>query len=221
MVMDGTSDTANKTHRTIFAELLESNLPESAKSIEKMTGEAQVVLGAGSVTTAHTLATMTYHMLANPDILARARKEIANVMPQSSHQPPDLHKLEELPYFVGPLTLPLNFQSYMTTQDRLYTRKPALFPRRGRPHHTHFARTDEIPRLGHPRRRPDQHVHPHDAPRRKRFPRPHEIQTGSMASEGRSRATRSIFFQLRQGASLLYRHVVSFPSLPFLELSNI
>lgn len=107
--MDGTTDSANKTHRTIFADLLESNIPESAKSIDNMTGEAQIVLGAGSVTTAHTLATMTYHMLANPDILARARKEITDVMPQSSHQPPDLHKLEALPYFVGPLTLPLYF----------------------------------------------------------------------------------------------------------------
>lgn len=111
--MSGNNDFANKNHRTIFAELLESDLPESEKSIDHLTGEAQLILAAGSVTTAHTLAVATYHLLANPEILARVRKELAEVMPQSSSDPPSLQQLESLPYFVSsptPLLSPNDLQ---------------------------------------------------------------------------------------------------------------
>lgn len=90
-----------KARRTIFTELLDSDLPESEKSIDHLSDEAQVILGAGSMTTAHVMAVMTFHLLKNPDKLDRLCTELQGVMPDTPHTAPSLQKLEALPYFVS------------------------------------------------------------------------------------------------------------------------
>lgn len=83
--------------RTIFHELLESDLPESEKGLERLWQEGQVVVGAGADTTANTLNTITYHLLANPSILKTLHDELKAAIPD-----PRVHAtlkvVEQLPY---------------------------------------------------------------------------------------------------------------------------
>ncbi|KAI4254729.1 MAG: hypothetical protein L6R42_007068, partial [Xanthoria sp. 1 TBL-2021] len=81
----------------IFAALLGSNLPPQEKSADRMSSEGMGLLVAGSETTAQTLSITTYHMLANPDILAELRKQLENAIPEAGTLPP-LAELEAVPY---------------------------------------------------------------------------------------------------------------------------
>lgn len=53
---------------------------------------------AGTTTIAHYLRTTTYHILANPIVLARLQAELKTIMPDSSVLPP-FKDLTKLPYF--------------------------------------------------------------------------------------------------------------------------
>lgn len=55
------------------------------------------MIGAGGITTQHTLKTITYHILANPHVLAKLTAELKAAMPDPS-VPTPLQQLEHLPY---------------------------------------------------------------------------------------------------------------------------
>ncbi|KAI9705095.1 MAG: hypothetical protein M1836_006878 [Candelina mexicana] len=68
-------DYHNKSHLTIFHELLnDKDLPPQEKTISRLSDEGQVVVFAGSETTAHTLSAIHFHLLDNPSKLERRRK---------------------------------------------------------------------------------------------------------------------------------------------------
>lgn len=81
----------------IFAGLLRSNLPPQEKTADRMSSEGMGLLVAGSETTAQTLSTTTYHILANPGILAELRKQLEHAIPDAETLPP-LAYLEAIPY---------------------------------------------------------------------------------------------------------------------------
>lgn len=85
-----------------------NHLPPSELTTPRLTEEAFTLLGAGTVTTAHTLATTLYHLLANPSKLARARAELAPLFYSNSNslaKPPTWTDLEHhLPYLSAVLT---------------------------------------------------------------------------------------------------------------------
>ncbi|KAI4220486.1 MAG: hypothetical protein L6R36_007588 [Xanthoria steineri] len=81
----------------IFAGLLRSNLPPPEKSADRMSSEGMGLLVAGSETTAQTLSITTYHILANPNILAELRKQLQVAIPEAGTLPP-LADLEAVPY---------------------------------------------------------------------------------------------------------------------------
>ena len=84
--------------RTIFHEILHSDIPESEKSTPRLVDEAMVLAIAGSDTTASTLVALTYHVLSDRQIFHRLREELESVMPDAS-QAPDPAKLDKLPFF--------------------------------------------------------------------------------------------------------------------------
>ena len=75
-------------------------LPESEKDPARVKGEAQIVMGAGTLTTSHALKTATYHILANPPIHARLMAELAEKWPDTSGAP-DLRQLESMTYLMA------------------------------------------------------------------------------------------------------------------------
>ena len=95
----GESESEGKESRTptIFQALLESNIPDSEKSVQRLAEEAQTVVSAGTLTTSHFLTATTYHVLANPPILKRLRQELENAIPDPAHLPSTV-ELEKLPY---------------------------------------------------------------------------------------------------------------------------
>jgi cytochrome P450 len=57
--------------KTIFHEILESDIPNEEKSFERLWQEAQVIIGAGADTTVNAFTVTHFHLLDNPDILKK------------------------------------------------------------------------------------------------------------------------------------------------------
>ncbi|KAH6886986.1 cytochrome P450 [Thelonectria olida] len=83
--------------KTIFHEILRSDIPSSEKETKRLADEAMVLVIAGSETTASTMAAITYHLLADPKLMARLKDELATVMPDPN-QLPDPSDLASLPF---------------------------------------------------------------------------------------------------------------------------
>jgi cytochrome P450 len=83
--------------RTIFHEIIRSDIPEPEKQTKRLTDEAMVILVAGSETTASTLAAITYHLLADRQLLNRLKAELGTVMPEPNSLP-IASKLDNLPF---------------------------------------------------------------------------------------------------------------------------
>jgi cytochrome P450 len=92
----------DKMHPTIFHELLASDLPQHEKSYERLWQEGSALIGAGVETTSNTLIVSLYHLLQNPEKLARLKKELEEAIPDPSKLAP-WAKLETLPYLTAVL----------------------------------------------------------------------------------------------------------------------
>ncbi|KAH8664069.1 cytochrome P450 [Xylariales sp. PMI_506] len=82
---------------TIFASLFESDLAKHEKTDDRMSNEAVALMGAGTETTSWTLAVLTYHLLSQPDKLARLTAELNDAVSDPLTLPP-WTVLEKLPY---------------------------------------------------------------------------------------------------------------------------
>ncbi|KAL9056961.1 MAG: hypothetical protein Q9162_002627 [Coniocarpon cinnabarinum] len=85
---------------TIFHQILHSKLPPSEKQVERLVQEGQVLLGAGSETTARAIYLSVVHLLKHADLLSRLRQELQTVMPSASSEP-TLQQLEQLPFLTA------------------------------------------------------------------------------------------------------------------------
>jgi len=95
-----TDDYGKSSHATIFHEILKSDLPPNEKTVDRLWQEAQILVAAGTETTAWTLSVITFHLLSNPHQLQRLRRELEEVMPNPA-KPASCTELEKLPYLVG------------------------------------------------------------------------------------------------------------------------
>jgi cytochrome P450 len=86
-----------KEGRTIFGSLLESDLPPSEKSVQRLTDEATALFVAGTETISWALTVITYHVLSRPEMLKKLTAEVAQVV-DSSGELPSWAALEKLPY---------------------------------------------------------------------------------------------------------------------------
>lgn len=85
------------THPTIFKKLLESHLPQQEKTIDRLQDEGVTLVGAGQETVKATLTIATYHILQKPSVLQKLKEELLTHFPNLAN-PPELSKLEQLPY---------------------------------------------------------------------------------------------------------------------------
>ena len=83
---------------SLFRYIVNSDMPESELSVERLTKEAQVLLGAGTASTARTLDFISYYILSNPHIRSRLGKELEDVMADYPKEVPSRAQLEKLPY---------------------------------------------------------------------------------------------------------------------------
>ena len=85
---------------TIFHTLLDSSLPDSEKTVDRLADEGFVMIVAGSETTSKILSTLFYHLLANPHCLSKVQKELDEIMPDPL-QLASWTNLEKLKYLVS------------------------------------------------------------------------------------------------------------------------
>jgi Cytochrome P450 len=86
--------------KTIFNELLESDLPPEEKLHSRLWQEGLVVVGVGSDATAFTLTVIHFWLLEKPQLLRKLKTELESVMPDK-FEPPQLSAVEKLPYMVS------------------------------------------------------------------------------------------------------------------------
>ena len=82
---------------TVFGSLLQSDLPASQKSLQRMTEEGFSLFAAGTETVSWALTVITYHLLAKPAMLEKLTEEVSHVIDSSGQLPP-WAALEKLPY---------------------------------------------------------------------------------------------------------------------------
>lgn len=87
------------SHTTIFHELLErSTLPPEELTEKRLTDEAITLVGAGLVTTAHTLAFISFYLLNQPGTLAKLQNALQPLMLNYPAETPTWTQLEAVPY---------------------------------------------------------------------------------------------------------------------------
>ncbi|KAI8623119.1 cytochrome P450 family protein [Xylariaceae sp. FL1651] len=85
-------------HITLFRHLVNSDLPPSELADKRLSKEAQVLLGAGTVSTARTLDFICYYIMANPVIRRRLTEELRDVMAGYPEKKPTWAQLEKVVY---------------------------------------------------------------------------------------------------------------------------
>jgi len=88
------------SRQSMIQAFMDSSLPECLKLPERIKAEAQIAIGAGTLTTTHALKAATYHILANPAIRKQLIEELEQRIPDPS-SPPNLRALEQMPYLVA------------------------------------------------------------------------------------------------------------------------
>ena len=90
--------TDDKAKISLFNHIVNSDMPGSELSTDRLAKEAQVLLGAGSASSARTLDFMVYYVLADPRIRTRLQEELSDVMSAYPDTMPSWAELEKLPY---------------------------------------------------------------------------------------------------------------------------
>jgi len=86
---------------TVYDAIQKSSLPPNEKTVGRMSQEITVLITAGSDTVARILQNAIFHLVVNPEVLARLRTEIIQVMPEI-YSTPSVKTLKELPWLVSP-----------------------------------------------------------------------------------------------------------------------
>lgn len=98
---DSDQTAANPAEKTIFDALNNPDLlPPEERTLDRLQDEGQILLAAGSETTAKTLTVIAFHLLNNPVVLTRLQAELQTVLPTPSSTA-SWTELEQLPYLVG------------------------------------------------------------------------------------------------------------------------
>lgn len=96
-LMNDKSDKEQPSHRTIFHELINGDLPAAEKTLPRLVDEGQTMIAAGQETSSFFLKTTTYYILADKEIHSRLKAELLEAIPDPKSIPP-LARLENLPY---------------------------------------------------------------------------------------------------------------------------
>lgn len=117
-----------KSQSTIFNHLIESDaIPDSKEGNDRLVQEAQVVVSAGTETTAWAMSVLTFHLLSNPEVLAKLKKELETAIQDPKHLP-SLVSLEQLPYLTACIQEALRFSYGLASRlQRVSPEKPMIF----------------------------------------------------------------------------------------------
>ncbi|KAF7126040.1 hypothetical protein CNMCM5793_002399 [Aspergillus hiratsukae] len=83
---------------TLFRHIVNSDLPASELTDERLSKEAQVLIGSGTITTAGTMGFLVYYIASNPAIKKRLQAELKPVMADYPRTKPTWAQLEKVVY---------------------------------------------------------------------------------------------------------------------------
>ncbi|KAI9878625.1 MAG: hypothetical protein M1830_000392 [Pleopsidium flavum] len=106
---------ADKSTNTIFHALRDSDLPNHEKTLDRLSDEGEILIGAGSETTAKTLTTISYYLLQNRELLQRLAAELRTALP-TPQTTATCSKLEQLPYLSAVISEGLRLSYGVTTR---------------------------------------------------------------------------------------------------------
>lgn len=98
VLSDPNKDNEEKEHPTVFHGMLQSDLPASELTPDRLRAVGEVLVAAGTLTTAHYLTSTVYSILTNPSVFQRLSEELKQAMPDSAVLP-SFNDLIQLPYF--------------------------------------------------------------------------------------------------------------------------
>lgn len=136
---------------TVFSELLHGDLAPEHKTDIRLQDEAQLIIGAGLLTTGWTLSVATFYLLSNPEVLARLRKELKEAIPDVNES--DLvsglewTELEKLPYLSAVIKEAIRLSYSTTARNARLFHKPLQYREWSIPARTPISMT--IPFLNH------------------------------------------------------------------------
>ncbi|KAL6716018.1 hypothetical protein ACLMJK_006980 [Lecanora helva] len=90
----------SEKRKTVFTDILDSNLPPREKTVPRLQQEAAGVVGAAIETTKTTLSIATFHILNNPNVRQRLTTELQEATFKDP-QNPTWTELEQLPYLTA------------------------------------------------------------------------------------------------------------------------
>ncbi|KAJ9216495.1 hypothetical protein DTO166G4_2083 [Paecilomyces variotii] len=113
---------------TLFRHIINSDLPASELADDRLSKEAQVLIGSGTITTAGTMAFLVYYIASNPAIKKRLQEELKPVMRDYPQTKPTWAQLEKVPYLQALIkeTLRLSYGT-MHRRPRVSPRQPLQF----------------------------------------------------------------------------------------------
>ncbi|KAI9667579.1 MAG: hypothetical protein M1821_000395 [Bathelium mastoideum] len=125
-IRDGKDTAAAKSgHKTIFHDLLASDLPQQEKSRNRLRDEAFSLVTAGSGTTAYSLKCISYYIQANPIVHQKLFNELKIAMPRRLDVP-RLADLEKLPYLSAVIYEGLRISHPVTHRNMRYFPQKSL-----------------------------------------------------------------------------------------------
>lgn len=83
---------------SVFHHIVNSDMPPSERSEQRLAKEAQVLLGGGTASTARTIGFASYYILSQPHIRSRLENELKDIMTAWPQQYPTWAELEKLPF---------------------------------------------------------------------------------------------------------------------------
>lgn len=89
---------ASQNQNSLFQHILNSDMPESERSEERLAREAQTLLGGGTASTARTIGFASFWILSRPDIRTKLEAELRDTMRDWPQRVPSWAELEKLPY---------------------------------------------------------------------------------------------------------------------------
>jgi hypothetical protein len=80
--------TSKEKKETIFHSLLNNDeLPDEEKTLDRLSDETEILVAAGSETTARTIEYTSFYVLNTPGVLAKLREELKILMPDREKLP--------------------------------------------------------------------------------------------------------------------------------------
>lgn len=89
---------ADQNQNSLFHHILNSDMPDSERSEERLAKEAQTLLGGGTASTARTIGFASFWILSRPEIRTKLEAELKDTMAGWPQRVPTWVELERLSY---------------------------------------------------------------------------------------------------------------------------